>query len=220
MRIVIVGGHGSVAMLLGRRLSDAGHEVTGLIRKAEQSDELRDHGMEPVEHDIETGRLDDLVEVVRGHDVAVFAAGAGPGSGAARKETVDFAGAVKLTDACLRAGVDRYVMISAMGTDDPPMDSEVFSVYLRAKKRADDHLMDSDLGWTVVRPGALTDEEATGTVTAARHVDQGEISRADVAHVLAEVITNPDSARRLFEVVGGDTPVAEAVASLGEDTRA
>lgn len=211
MRTVIAGGHGQVARHLGRILHGRGDEVVGLIRDPDQSDDLRDAGVEPVVVDLEEVRPVDLTEVLRGADAVVFAAGAGPGSGAARKETVDYGAAVKLREAARGAGVHRYVMVSAMGTDDPPDGDDVFSVYLRAKARADRELMATGMAWTVVRPGRLTDEPGTGRVQLARHVDRGEVPREDVAAVVAAVLHDERTAGHVFEVVGGDTPIDEAV---------
>lgn len=218
-RITIAGGHGQVALLLSDRLTARGDEPVGIIRKAEQADELRDRGIEPALLDLESASVDEYAEVIAGSDAVVFAAGAGPGSGAARKETVDHGAAVKLRRAAEQAGVDRYVLLSSMGTDDPPVDDDVFSVYLRAKARADLDVAASDLDWTIVRPGGLTDDEPTERVTAARHVDRGEIPRADVANVLAAVLADDSTTRRVFEVVSGDEPVGDAVAALGEATK-
>ncbi len=211
MRIVIAGGYGQVARHLGRILRDRGDDVVGLIRDPDQSGDLDAAGVEPLVVDLEEVRPVDLVDVVRGADAVVFAAGAGPGSGAARKETVDYGAAVKLREAARGAGVDRYVMVSAMGTDDPPEGDDVFSVYLRAKARADRELMATDLAWTVVRPGRLTDEPGIGRVRLARHVERGEVPREDVAAVLAAVLYDDRTVRRVFEVVGGDTPVDRAL---------
>ena len=211
MDVAIAGGHGKVARHLGRILVDAGDTVRGIIRDPGQSGDLEQIGVEPVVHDLEEHGADALAEVVAGSDAVVFAAGAGPGSGAARKETVDYGGAVKLIEAARQAGVDRYVMVGAMGTDHPPGGDDVFSVYLRAKARADRELMDSDRAWTIVRPGRLTDEPGTGEVELARHVERGEIPREDVAAVLATVLDRPETVGHVFEVVGGDTPIATAI---------
>lgn len=197
-------------------LAAGGHEVVGIIREPRQADDLERLGVAPVVHDLEEHDARALSEVVSTSDAVVFAAGAGPGSGAARKETVDYAGAVKLIEAAWTAGVDRYVMISAMGTDDPPEGDDVFSVYLRAKARADRRLMASDLAWTIVRPGRLTDDPGTGHVTLARHVPRGEIPREDVAAVLAAVLERPATARHVFEVVSGETRIDVA---LGQAVR-
>lgn len=218
-RIVIAGGHGKVALQLTRILTDRGDDVVGIIRDPDQGPELRDHGAVPAVLDLESASVAELAEVVAGADAVVFAAGAGPGSGAARKETVDHGAAVLLRDAAIEAGVSRYVMVSAMATDDPPEGDEVFDVYLRAKAQADRDLADSSLDWTIVRPGSLTDEPGTGMVEIGRTVRRGEVPRADVAAVLAAVLSDDTTIGRVFEVVYGDTPIAEAVGKLDEATR-
>lgn len=200
-----------MARHLGRVLTERGHEVVGIIRRATQTEDLEALGVIPVVHDLEAQDAESLAGVVRGSDGVVFAAGAGPGSGAARKETVDYGAAIKLLEAARAAAVDRYVMVSAMGTDDPPDGDDVFSVYLRAKARADEELMASDRAWTIVRPGRLTDAPGDGHVTLARHVERGEVPREDVAAVLAAVLERPATAGHVFEVVSGDTPVSDAI---------
>lgn len=214
MRVVIAGAHGQIARLLARRLVADGHDVVGLVRDAAHLDDLDADGTHGVVCDLEDVETPGLAAHLEGADALVFAAGAGPGSGAPRKETVDHGAAVRCLTATQVAGVPRYVMVSAMGTDDPPEDDDVFSVYLRAKARADRALMDSDRAWTVVRPGRLTDDEARGTVTLARHVERGGIPRDDVAAVLAAVLEADATAGHVFEVVGGDTPIDEALAAL------
>lgn len=215
MHVVIAGGHGQVARHLTPKLVERGDHVVGLIRNPDHSGDLEQDGAEPVVLDLEEAEISDLADALKGADAIVFAAGAGPGSGAPRKETVDYGAASKLLSASQQAHVDRYVMVSAMGTDDPPDDDDVFSVYLRAKARADRELMDSDRAWTVVRPGRLTNDPGTGRVQLARHVPRGEIPRDDVAAVIAAVLARPETAGHVFEVVGGDTPIDEAVSSLG-----
>ena len=142
----------------------------------------------------------------------MFAAGAGPGSGAERKWTIDYGAAKKLIDSARRLGVRRYVMLSSIGTDDPPQGDEVFSVYLRAKAKADEDLRAAGLDHTIVRPGPLSDDGGRGTIAVGRHVDPREIPRDDVAAVLAAVLPERRSFRRTFEVMGGDTPVEAALA--------
>ena len=148
----------------------------------------------------------------------VFAAGGGPYSGVARKETVDKGAAILLADAAEQAGVRRYVMVSSMGTDQADPDSdEMFQVYLRAKQAADDEVRSRDLDWTIVEPGRLTDDAATGRVTvgAPGSVDYGEIPRDDVAAVLVALLDAPTTARTSFDLVGGDTAVTDALSALG-----
>jgi uncharacterized protein YbjT (DUF2867 family) len=214
MDVAIAGGHGQIAQHLGRQLASRGDTVRGIIRDPAQAGDLEALGVQPLVLDLEAATADDVAEGVRGADAVVFAAGAGPGSGAARKETVDYEGAVKLLDAARTAGVDRYVMVSAMGTDDPPQGDGVFEVYLRAKARADRDVMDSDRAWTVVRPGRLTNEPGAGRVALARHVARGEIAREDVAAVVLAVLDDGRTSGHVFEVVGGDQPIGPALDAL------
>lgn len=216
MDIAVIGAHGKIARHLTRRLTGRGDRVRGLVRNPDHTADVEADGAEPVLHDLEADAVADLAACIPGADAVVFAAGAGPGSGAPRKETVDYGGAVALLEAARKAGVDRYLMVSAMGTDDPPQDDEVFSVYLRAKARADNALMASDRAWTVVRPGGLTDDAGTGRVSLARHVPRGAIPRDDVAAVLVVCLDEPRTAGRVFEVVSGDTPIEEAIDTFVE----
>ena len=215
MRIAIAGGHGQIARLLGQRLSGEGHDVVGLIRTPEQADDLRAAGMEPAVISLEDASVDDVAEVINGCDAVVFAAGGGPESGRARKWSVDLMGAVLLADAAEKAGVRRYVMVSSIGSDAPEnVDAGVFQVYLYAKGGADADLRTRDLDWTIVRPGMLTDDAPTGQVTINPDQQRQPITRGDVAHTLAQVLTSGHAIRETFVVVNGTTPVDEAVASL------
>jgi nucleoside-diphosphate-sugar epimerase len=215
MEVVIAGGHGKIARRLGRLLVTGSNRVRGVIRNPDHRDDLLADGATPVVCDLETAGDDDIDAVVSGADAIVFAAGAGPGSGAGRKLTVDYGAAKRLVDAALRTGIHRYVMVSAMGTDDPPDGDDVFAVYLRAKARADAELRGAGLDHTIVRPGGLTDEPGTGKVRIARLLPRGQITRDDVAQVLVEVLHEPGTARRTFDVIAGDTPVREAAAAVG-----
>jgi len=197
-------------------LAEGGHEVRGLVRKEEQLPEVEAEGAEAVLCDLESETVEGGVgEAVEGCDAIVFAAGAGPGSGAARKETMDFGGAAKLVEAAEDRGVRRYLMLSSMGAGDPEAGSEAMRPYLRAKARADERLRESGLDYTIVRPGSLTDEEGTGRVEAAEHLGRrGEIPREDVARTLAAALESPNTSGKTFEVLSGETPVEEALARL------
>jgi uncharacterized protein YbjT (DUF2867 family) len=214
MRIVIAGGHGQIALLLSRRLSDRGDSVVGLIRNPAHAAEVLAAGAEPVTADLEALDAAALAGPLTGADAVVFAAGAGPNSGAARKDTVDRGAAALLADAASQAGVRRYLQVSAMGVDDAPAGDDVFAVYLRAKAAAEADLRGRDLDWTILRPGGLTDDAATGTVRLEPHVDSGKVARDDVAAVLVALLDEPRTAGRTLELVGGDTPIADAVARL------
>jgi uncharacterized protein YbjT (DUF2867 family) len=216
MDVAIAGGHGKIALLLARLLAERGDRVRSLIRNPDHANDVRATGAEPVVHDLERANPPELAEVIAGADAVVFAAGAGPGSGPERKWTVDHGAAAKLIEAAQSAGVRRYVIVSSIGAENPPPESrdDTFSVYLRAKAAADRDLMASDLDWTVVRPGMLTDEPPTGRVAAGPDVPRGPVSRADVSAVLAAVLARPETAGKAFTVVGGDAPIDEAIAAL------
>ncbi len=208
MKITIAGGHGKIAMLLHPILKDKGHSVKGLIRKPEQAEALRRAGAEPVICDIE--KEEDISEAVGRADAVIFAAGAGPGSGAERKWTVDRDGAVKLMKAAHKNGIPRYIMISAMGLD-KPRGNEVFQVYQKAKAEADEALCNSGLDYTIIKPGRLTDEPGTGNVALAPDLPRGEIPRQDVARVIAEILEKPETAGHTFDLVSGDTSIRDAI---------
>jgi uncharacterized protein YbjT (DUF2867 family) len=214
MRVVIAGGHGKIALILERLLAERGDSVAGLIRDPAQTADLEAAGAEAVVIDLEKASVDDVAQHLSGADAVVFAAGAGPGSGAARKETVDRDAAILLADAAEAAKVGRYVMISSTGADADAKDGpdEVFTAYLRAKGAADDNVRARPaLQTTIVRPGRLTDEPGTGRVTIANRTQRGAIPRADVAAVLLAVLDTPGTGGRTFEVVSGDTPITAAV---------
>ncbi len=215
MRIVIAGGHGQIALRLERLLAARGDEVAGVIRKAEQADDLREAGAEPVVLDLESASVDEVAERLRGADAAVFAAGAGPGSGVARKETVDKAAAILFADAAVEAGVRRFVVVSSMGADPRHEGDEVFDAYLRAKGEADAYVRGlNTLDWTILRPGRLTDDAGTGLVRLEAHTGRGPIPRDDVAAVLAELVDTPATAGLTLELISGPAPVPVAVKSV------
>lgn len=219
MRIVLAGAHGQIARRLGRLLSARGDTVVGLVRNPDHAADLRSDGVEPAVLDLESASVDDLAELARGADAVVFAAGAGPGSGEARKHSVDHGGAVLLADAAERAGVGRYVLVSSMGVEqaregtpqgvDPGM-----AVYLQAKLRAEDDVLPREaLATTILRPGGLTDEPGTGRVTLGHGIGYGSIPRDDVAAVLVALL---DAGRQgaVVELVSGETPIDAAVSAL------
>ncbi|RBY89955.1 NAD(P)H-binding protein [Blastococcus sp. TF02A-26] len=219
MRIAIAGAHGQIARRLGRLLSARGDTVVGIVRNPAHQDDLSADGVEPTVLDLESASVDDVAAVVRGADAVVFAAGAGPGSGIPRKDTVDRAAAVLLADAAEQAGVRTYLLVSSMGADlvadgaTPDGVDEVFTAYLRAKLAAEqDVLGRSRLSATVLRPGGLTDDPGTGRVTLARSVERGSVPRDDVAAVLVALLDAPTDGA-VLELVAGPTPIGEAVRS-------
>jgi uncharacterized protein YbjT (DUF2867 family) len=215
VRVIIAGGHGKIALLLERLLAARGDTPVGIVRNPDHTSDVEATGAEAVVLDLEQTDVPTLAEVVRGADAVVFAAGGGPDSGAARKETVDRDAAVLLADAAEAAGVRRYVMVSAMGTEQADPDSDdVFQVYLRAKKAADDDLRARDLDWTVVRPGRLTDDAGAARVQVGS-LDHGEVPRADVASVIAACLSTEGTIGTTFDLLAGHQTVDAALAGLG-----
>jgi uncharacterized protein YbjT (DUF2867 family) len=212
MNIAIAGGHGKIALRLTRLLHERGDHVRSLIRNPAHAADVEAAGGEPVVCDLEHADEGAVARALAGTDAVVFAAGAGGGSGPERKWTMDYGGAVKLIAAAKTDGIERYVMLSSRGADPDAPGDDTFAVYLRAKGKADAELRASDLAYTIVRPGWLTDEPGTGRVEAGEHVEDGSISRDDVAAVLAFTLQDPALAGVTFEVVQGDTPIEQALA--------
>jgi uncharacterized protein YbjT (DUF2867 family) len=213
MEIVIAGGHGQIALLTARLLSDEGHTVRSLIRNPAHDPEVVAAGAHPIVADMEQLEPQQLTALIRGADAVVFAAGAGPGSGAERKWTVDYGAAVKLIEAAKGAGIDRYVMISGRGADPEAPDDGGFNAYLRAKGRADADLAASGLGYTIIRPVGLTDDPASGAVSTAE-AGVETVPRADVAAVIAAVLAEPRTAGLTFVLRSGSQTIAAAIDAL------
>lgn len=213
MKVAIAGGHGKIARLLEELLVKRGDSAIGLIRNPDHAEDLRELGADPVLCDLEGDC--DVAAAVAGADAIVFAAGAGPGSGSERKRTMDLGGALKLIDAAKANGISRYLIVSSMGAADPPAeDGDTFGEYLRAKAEADRALMESELDYTIVRPGMLTDDPGTGRVSVARRLERGSVSRADVAAVLLASLEMANTIARDFDLLAGETPIEEALAAL------
>ena len=214
MHVVIAGGHGKIALRLTARLAARADIVTSLIRNPDHRADVEQAGGRPVVVDLEATTVDDLAPILSGADAVVFAAGAGPGSGAARKDTVDRAAAVLLAEAARAAGVQRYLLVSSTGVDDPPRPGtdEVWAAYLAAKKAAEEAIRASALAWTILRPGALTDDPGTGRVLLAPPpVPPAEVTRDDTAAVLVALLDTPATAGQILELRSGDTDVDKAV---------
>ena len=217
MRVVIAGGHGKIALLLERLLAERGDQAVGLIRNQAHDADVREAGAEAVLCDLEAAVAGDVAVLLSGADAVVFAAGAGAGSGAPRKDSVDRAAAVLMADAAERAGVRRFVQISSMGAGSPPRPGtgEVWAAYITAKTAAETDLRTRDLDWTILRPGGLTDAPPSGRIRlAAPPLPAGTIPRADVAAVIAALLDEPGARHQTLELTGGDSPVAAAVHSI------
>jgi uncharacterized protein YbjT (DUF2867 family) len=217
MRVLIAGGHGQIALRFTALLAARGDTAVGIVRNPDHVEDVRAAGGDAVVLDLESAGVDELAAVLAGADAVVFAAGAGPGSGAARKDTVDRGASVLLASAAEAAGVRRYLQVSAIGLDraDDPSVDEVFAVYLRAKAAADDDVMARPgLDWTILRPGHLTNDPGTGLVRLAPSVPIGSVTRDDVAAVLVGLLDRPATAGLVLELVAGDDPIDSALGKL------
>jgi nucleoside-diphosphate-sugar epimerase len=211
VNVAIAGAHGKIALRLARLLVAGGDRVTGLMRNPDHAGEVSQAGASPVICDLEQATVEEIATAVEGADAVVFAAGAGAGSGADRKLTMDRDGAIKLLRAATAAGAARYLMVSAVGAEDPPGGDAVFEVYLRAKAEADEAVTASDRDWTIVRPGGLTDDPGTGNVRIDPTPFRGTVPRDDVASVLARLLSDPRSTRRVLYLNSGERPIEQAL---------
>lgn len=214
-RIIVIGGHGKVALQLARILSERGDAVGSVFRNPDHSDDVAATGAKPVHADIEQLNTDALASLLAGHDAVVFSAGAGGGN-PARTYAVDRDAAIRVIDAAVQAGVKRFVMVSYFGAgpDHGVPQNDPFFAYAEAKAAADAHLRASDLDWTVLGPGRLTLEPATGriAVRGAKRPEKDSVSRADVALVVAAALADDSTIRRTVEFNNGDVPIATALA--------
>ena len=214
MSVAIAGGHGQIALQLARRLSSRSESVISLIRSPDQAADVRAQGGEPVVCDLEHTAAAGIATAIQGVSAVVFAAGAGPGSGAERKWTVDRDGALKLLEAAAQVGAPRYLMVSSTGAEAPPDDDDVFSVYLQAKAQADAAVQASDRDWTIVRPGRLTDDPGTGRVRLDREPFRGQVPRADVAAVLDALLEQDRAVGQVLYLSSGDDGIEQALQAL------
>lgn len=217
MHVVIAGGHGKIGLRLAALLAGRGDTVTGVVRNPDHRAEVETAGATVAVLDMESASVDDLAAHLTGADAVVFAAGAGPDSGAQRKDTVDRAAAVLLADAAARAGVRRYLLVSSTGVDaEPDPDrGEVWAAYLRAKKAAEEAIAATDLDWTILRPGRLTDDPGVGKVLLAPPpVDPAAVTRDDTAAVLAALLDAPGTEGRILELREGGLDVNAAVTEV------
>ena len=213
-RLAIVGAHGKVAQQLMGRLYDRGDEFVGIVRSEDHAEDVYRLGGEGVVLDLETVTRDALASAFSGVDAVVFSAGAGAGSGVARKRTVDYAGSTKSAAAAVQAGVRRFVQVSAQGVDLPvAADAESqWAAYVDAKRDADNALRASGLDWTILRPGRLTYDSGTGLIALDVSLPSGAISREDVATTIIGVLDEPRSAGHTWEVTAGSDPISDAIA--------
>lgn len=212
MRILIVGANGQIGRQLITCIADSPHASRAMIRAAEQAAALRESGAdEAVVADLEG----DVRATLKDCDAVVFTAGSGGDTGPEKTDAVDRDGAIAMIDAAREAGVRRFIMVSSMGASDPESGPQGLRHYLHAKQAADTHLVHSGLDYTIVRPGHLTNQPATGAVALAASLGRsGEVSRADVAAVLLAMLDAPATRGKTCELLQGEVPIPQAVSKL------
>jgi len=211
LRVLVAGANGQIGQHVVRLLAENGHEVRAMIRSKDQTQLMRDLGGDPLVADLEG----DISDTAAGCGAVVFTAGGGPGSGDAKKETVDLGGAIKLIETATEHGARRYVMVSAMGAADPEAGSKGMRPYLHAKAGADEALRESGLDYTIIRPGSLTNERGTGRVEAAESLGRrGKIPREDVARAIVVTLETVNTVGKTFEILSGDDPIERALKAL------
>lgn len=212
-KIAIVGGHGKISLELTRQLVERGDMVLSAFRNPDHAADIENIGATPLVFDLETSNAAELAKHLEGFDAVVFAAGGGPNSGIERKKTVDRDGSILAADAAQRAGVRHFVQVSAISVDEPVATGtdETWAAYVNAKREADESLRGTSLDWTILRPGALTDDAGTGRIELAEKVERGKVSRQDVAAVIVAVLDEPAARQHTWELVSGDTGVTAAV---------
>ncbi|THE62775.1 SDR family oxidoreductase [Salinadaptatus halalkaliphilus] len=205
--VLVAGAHGQVGQYVTDILADSDHAVAGMIRDDDQADEIESLGADPIVADL-TESVEDAVD---GRDSIVFTAGSGGGD----VYGVDRDGAINLVEAAEEAGVERFLMLSSMGADDPQSGPDALEDYLVAKAAADDFLRESDLAHTIVRPGELTNEPGDGTIRVGDfELGDGDIPREDVAQTLVAALERDDLAGATFELLAGDEPIERALEGI------
>ena len=217
-RIVIIGGHGKVALLLAELLAARGDEVISLIRDPAQAADVSATGATPLGLSVEEATETELAAALKGADAVVWSSGAGGKGGPARTDAVDRRAAIRSMEAARAAEASRYIMISWIGSHggEPLAADHPLHAYAQAKLAADRHLQTTGLDWTIVGPGTLTLQEPTGRIDVGRLEAgaSGPTSRANVAAVVAAALTEPATIGRVIPFRDGDTPIEQALADV------
>ena len=205
MNVLVIGANGQVGRSIVKELAESNHNAVAMVRKEEQKEKMQELGAaRVVMGDLEK----DFSDAFDGVDAVIFAAGSGPKTGAEKTLTIDLWGSVKAAKYAEAKGVKRFVQLGSVGSDNPDAGGEAMKPYLVAKRSADEILQSTNLDYTIVRPGALSDEEKTGKIEVSaegfQSLEGRSIPRADVAHVLVEVLERENTYGKVFEVLQGE----------------
>ncbi|MCP3030986.1 SDR family oxidoreductase [Halobacillus sp. A1] len=210
MKVLVAGANGNTGRLLIKYLKQDGHEPYGMVRKEEQKSTIEKLGGTPVLADL----TKDVGHAIKGMDAVIFAAGSGSSTGPEQTEAVDRDGAINLVKHTENLGIKKFVMLSSMSADESSQAEGNFKTYLEMKAQADEYLRGTELDYTIVRPGALTDNEGTSKINVGEKVERGEIPRSDVAKTMIAAIQEPNAYHKTFELISGDTQIEEALKNL------
>ncbi|CAH0301049.1 SDR family oxidoreductase [Peribacillus sp. NPDC101481] len=214
MKVFVVGANGQIGKQLVDLLKDSrDHSVRAMVRKEEQSKHLERSGIESAVVSL-TGSVDEIANAAKGCDAVVFTAGSGGSTGADQTLLIDLDGAVKTIEAAESLGIDRFIMVSAFQANNRENWNEAIKPYYVAKHYADRALLQSDLNYTIIRPGGLVNEPGTGKVTAAEELERGSIAREDVARTILASLTEENTYKRSFDLISGDIAIAEALKKI------
>lgn len=214
MKVLVVGANGQIGRHLVTLLNESKeHTVKAMVRKEEQQDSLQKLGIETVLASLE-GSVDEIAEAAKGCDAIVFTAGSGGKTGPDKTLLIDLDGAVKTVEAAEKLGIKRFIMVSALQAHKRENWNEKIRPYYVAKHYADRAVMQSDLTYTIIRPGGLLNEPGTGLISAAENVERSSIPREDVAKIIFESLNEKNTYRKSFDVVSGDTPIVEALKNI------
>ncbi|WP_270179989.1 SDR family oxidoreductase [Alkalihalobacillus sp. CinArs1] len=212
MKVLVIGANGQVGTHVIKSLAEKGYDPVGMVRDTDQVKAIEDAGGKTVLGDLEK----DFSHAMYGCEAVIFAAGSGPHTGADKTILIDQEGAIKSIDEASRQGIKRFVLLSSVGADYPEQGPDNMKPYLYAKKRADEYLKATNLTYTILRPGRLSNDPATGQIRAAKTLEDksGQIPREDVASVLAEIVENENTFNRTFEILDGDLTISDALGQL------
>lgn len=214
MNVLVIGANGQVGRKIVKELADSNHKATAMVRKEEQVDKLKEIGADNV---VLANLEEDFSSAFDDVDAVIFAAGSGGSTGADKTMTVDLYGSIKAVDYAMDKGVKRFVQLSSVGSANPDEQEDKIKHYMVAKGVADRHLQQTDLDYTIVRPGPLSNDEAKGEIKISHEfpgIGDGSIPRADVAHILVDVLDRNNTYRKTFEVIEGEKEVGEVLETV------
>lgn len=211
MKVLVAGANGLTGKRIVAMLKDNGHDPRAMIRDGAQASAMEALGAETVVADLEQA----VDHAVTGCEAVIFAAGSGSKTGPDKTDLVDRLGAIRLIEATAAAGVARFIMLSSMGTDEPEAQRPKLVHYMKAKAAADHRLRASDLSYTIVRPGYLTNDAGTGRIVAAPSLGELKtICREDVAQTIVAALDIAKTERKTFDILAGETPIRDALEAL------